>query len=88
MTNQLTSVLYETERWVPGYTRSQVDCVDTLVFTVQKNDFFTRGFLFYHAGGWLLWAYSIDLGGFCSYEWCQDLRDIEKALMQWIEDPY
>lgn len=88
MTNQIVSVLYETERWVPGYTNRQEGCVDTLVLTVKKDKAFTQAFLFYHVGGWLLWVYSRATLEYGPYEFCTDFVDIERALINWIADPY
>lgn len=83
--NEIISVIYECDRWVPNYTHSQEGCTDTLVFTVKKGEFNTRAFLFEYAGGFLLWAYSRDVGAYVSYG-CMEGDDIERALIHWMND--
>lgn len=82
----LVNIRYETKRWIPGYSTTKKDYVDTLVFTVKIGENFAFAFIFEFEGGWMLWVSSV--GGQGSLEYNKDLRRIERVLIRWLEDPF
>jgi len=82
----LVNISYETERWIPGYSTTKKDCVDTLVFAVKNGKGFARAFIFEFEGGWMLWINSE--GGQGALEYNKDLRRVERGLIRWLEDPF
>ena len=83
---RLVNIRYATKLWIPGYSTTHKDYVDTLVFTVKNGKGFARAFIFEFEGGWLLWINSERGRGALEYN--KDLMRIERVLIRWLEDPF
>lgn len=82
----LICISYETKRWIPGYSTTKKDYIDTLVFAVKTGENRAYAFIFEFEGGWLLWIVSAGNRGALSFN--KDLRRIERDLIRWLEDPH
>ncbi len=91
---KLLSVMYETERWIPGYTSDSKTLQDAVVITVERELCVDRAYLFVDRTfepytAWLLWGAGNLMGqpqrG--AIEWTTNLEVMADTLVRWIEGP-